>query len=310
MIRGVKWYEHGKSVHSVATERSNGRLELKEIQLLLMEHDQPDHSIQECTDLLIEILRFCVDNSATDARDHVYGLLPLFQLWVVELRPMVVDYSKPVAEVFEDFIRLLIEYSGNLRCLYVACDSEGRLENRPSWVADFSSVRGIPGCKVYSYFHGSVKQTDVSAEGPHHGHICLQGKVVGKIKAIGPSLTYAELNGIRPNLQAISEAKDFLLRFTSTKPRRMLENLSEVRSRWNDPTSSRMLFATVPTGFGATTHDVLCGDLIVQFLGGWDPFILRAKGSNYELVGYAITPMVTPPFKWPENVEFDSFTLV
>jgi hypothetical protein len=77
--------------------------------------------------------------SCTDPRDYVYGLYGL----LVDDKNVAPDYTKPVAEVFTDFIGSSIRRAQNLNILrYVEDASQRRLKSLPSWVPDLSSRLG------------------------------------------------------------------------------------------------------------------------------------------------------------------------
>jgi hypothetical protein len=77
---------------------------------------------------------------ATDPRDKIYALLPLFaEPFVMALGdlPFQPNYSLPVAEVYCQVTKYFIQATGSLVILK-ACSS-GRAQDCPTWVSDFST---------------------------------------------------------------------------------------------------------------------------------------------------------------------------
>jgi hypothetical protein len=86
----------------------------------------------------------------TDDRDRICGIFgmltsPATRLYVetrADIKPQrfPIDYEKPVAAVYADIVRFLINTDRNLDCLLVFEDRSFRASDLPSWTIDWRKV--------------------------------------------------------------------------------------------------------------------------------------------------------------------------
>lgn len=86
---------------------------------------------------------------ATDPRDHVYATLGIIKATArnhgLDPPPIVVDYERPVAEVYADAARHIMEAGHCVNLLSLVQDPQHRNQpGLPSWVPDFSAGYNCP----------------------------------------------------------------------------------------------------------------------------------------------------------------------
>jgi hypothetical protein len=88
------------------------------------------------------IIHLAALNNTTDARDKVYGLLALMKNKLPGIVTPDVDYSNSVAEVYEDFMRCIMDRTESLWALGFI-GSTGTPGDLPSWVLDLRDLNLI-----------------------------------------------------------------------------------------------------------------------------------------------------------------------
>ncbi|EOO00383.1 putative het domain containing protein [Phaeoacremonium minimum UCRPA7] len=116
------------------------------------------------TSTLLDVLARFKFASSTDPRDKIYGLLGL----VSEKFNIRVDYSKPVAHVFADVTKHIIDASENLDIIcqnpWGDDDDNTKTEGLASWTADFTKS-GFRGRSTDSWSGLLFAQRDVFSAG-------------------------------------------------------------------------------------------------------------------------------------------------
>lgn len=114
------------------------------------------HDQREMTETNAVFLARCLSRfQTTDARDKIFGIRSLLRLCRVEtLSP---DYTKTVADIYEDFVLALIKATRRLHFNYY-WDPQVDTQSLPSWVPDWTKVHD-------SGFERNVRQRE-GDEGP------------------------------------------------------------------------------------------------------------------------------------------------
>jgi hypothetical protein len=100
---------------------------------------------------LLELLTQHREGQATNARDHIYGLLGLSgDIEEFGIQP---DYSSDVVDVYVDFVTRIVNATHSLDVL-CACRGERNFTALPSWVPDWSTDAVVPGICIYERYCG------------------------------------------------------------------------------------------------------------------------------------------------------------
>jgi hypothetical protein len=156
-------------LHQSSSSLSNLSLEDKE--------DEQNQTVTFLSSCLGDVIQL----QATDARDKIYGLQPLYSNLGIPLP--AADYVKSTSRVYEDAAVALILWSGTLDVLGDAIHIHRR-DKFPSWVPDWSNNE----VKIYApqgaatdysrIFHSSQEILN-----PTTGELHVRGKLVGKVSA-------------------------------------------------------------------------------------------------------------------------------
>ena len=135
---------------------------------------------------------------ASDDRDRIYGLLGLVKgassqslSWRDEQgrlhqpKSFPVDYGKSLSEVYQGFVKYLINLSGSLACIEVyrwnsrppTAHAFERLDGLPSWATDWRT--DILSCRTLSNIGSARQQLDARL-----GELVLEGRLVGTVSRI------------------------------------------------------------------------------------------------------------------------------
>lgn len=96
---------------------------------------------QEADELLSLLLHIAALNDATDVRDKVYGILALLDDVIDGAVVPKVDYSKPLARVFEEFAYCMVRTTNTLWPLELVVRSKA--DDLPSWVPDLRDPTAV-----------------------------------------------------------------------------------------------------------------------------------------------------------------------
>jgi hypothetical protein len=89
------------------------------------------------TVFLSVVLRLAAMNQATNPRDKVYGMMAFLTSKWPDYKPPTVDYAQTISQVYEGFVRSLIDFTGSLWPLeLVTNSSDSDTGDLPSWVMD------------------------------------------------------------------------------------------------------------------------------------------------------------------------------
>lgn len=108
---------------------------------------------------ILQVLECCGNLEASDPRDHVYAILGMTDTRVSTLLhadtatrdggaehvvpTMLIDYTRPVSHVFQDFTKFLINRNGNLDLMYARKSFGMRSASNsdlPSWTTNWSAI--------------------------------------------------------------------------------------------------------------------------------------------------------------------------
>jgi hypothetical protein len=133
----------------------------------------------------------------TDPRDRIYGMLGLMSH--AQAATVVIDYEKPVEEVYVDFMASLIGNTGSLFALSFFPFTSARNQVLPSWVPDLrddSPFRGLTEFNVSSSLSELPRPKIVSGS-----HLVVSGLLLDRVDGLAATLL---INGLE-HLQASRE---------------------------------------------------------------------------------------------------------
>ena len=169
-------------------------------------------------DDLLHILQRHQRCSATDDRDKVFAFTGLADDRSADL---VISYSKPVKQIYEDFARLALHKSKSLTLLSQPAAIERPASELPSWVPDWSRVRssgmshswGLEALALASKFSCSDKlsrvpfaaapATAVAPKITTDGKLQAEGMILDTISGVADTFEGVELPAPASNLRGV-----------------------------------------------------------------------------------------------------------
>lgn len=201
---------------SMASRTVPGRIHL---QVMLQQagdtHSQPDqkhHEWRGIHDRLLDLRQ----HLATDPKDKVYGVFSILRRIGIEIPEL--DYSKTVAEIYEDFTVAVIKETASLRFSILSLPSDDNKHGLPSWVPDLSISGGyqyeVAQLEAARDCYASESTKYTFATNVSKGMISLCGLSLGIITASGTTMPE------RPtNLEVLDIIKDWEAKIDTVNPK-------------------------------------------------------------------------------------------
>lgn len=151
------------------------------IQIYTDEEGQPTERL----DKLLIRTRY---QSCLDPRDRIYAVLSLvYKEYQINISP---DYSKPVEEVYKEFVLRHMEHSRSLLFTrFCLPQSRRNISSLPSWVPDFSASELLPN--LIKYANASGKSELDSRYNERDNSLRISGVLAGSVSKVSTSMPNA-----------------------------------------------------------------------------------------------------------------------
>jgi hypothetical protein len=221
-----------------------------------------------------------------DPRDQIYGLYGLLtQSGLNHLPP--VDYSKPVAEVYEDMIKATVMFENSLAILSEEFSGLHKLDGSPSWVPDWSieSTNELVSCSIEGSFV-AAPSSPLNVSFPSPKRISLTCKLVDTlddVSTISPGASW-EVHSIDPS-ERVDRAKTTFSAYREWS--QMVSNNND--SIHDSPNRMLAFFRTLTFGADVETRTAPCRE-------AWGPGVdLRPFFEAFEVWSMIIDMKVLFP---------------
>jgi hypothetical protein len=165
---------------------------------------------EEADDLLSLLLHIAAFNDATDVRDKVYGMVALLDDVFDEVAVPKVDYSKPLARVFEEFAYCMVRTTNTLWPLELVLRSKA--DDLPSWVPDLRDPTAVSMTAWWSGVQRPVPH-DTEMELPESGdpgRLPVKARYLARVVEV-----YARIPTFDIGADADSQRTDYLSKWTA-----------------------------------------------------------------------------------------------
>lgn len=153
--------------------------------------EPPKDQVKDDLEVDLAALEFARSSLCTDPRDRVFGMLGLMSR--KQASKVIVDYSKPVEEVYTNFMATVVEETGSLYALALFPYAYTEEQASPSWVPDLRNNSTSMGLNK---FNASSMLTKFGRPKiALHSHLKVPGLFLDHIDGLAATLpTYATLH--------------------------------------------------------------------------------------------------------------------
>lgn len=193
--RRISWDQFAHAIHQLFhSDPSNSlgltrRLKVFDLQLFLRQTldlmDRPRTSLM--------ITRWCLNmasvcqRKSSEPRDKVFALYGIFDALGIQAPDP--DYTKPLAQVFKETARSIIEAQDSLDMLYLASSSLSSLANLPSWTPDWTldefRVPMIVSNRVIRHYKAAADSRAVFQFSEDSSTCFVRGRVLDEVTVCG-----------------------------------------------------------------------------------------------------------------------------